>query len=399
MKNFLIICSIFVFAYFVRFHQYSDKVIFGTEQALSLFTSLNYLDKPSLLGQEYFRQDSNSHTIFSGALFNYILLPITLFSKYDPIKITTFFGLLNIVTGLFVYAFCKRYLNNKTAIYSSVLFLFSNLMIYHSLFIWNYNLLPLVGLTLFYLTYRNFKVSKLNNFFYLGLVSGFGISLQILFIIYAIFIFLVNIIKTKQKALGLLVFGLGVIIGNLPMFLFDLRHDFYNINTIWQYLIDTTNGRSDAGFAYYYLLPLVPVVAIIFGWILSKLNVYFATLLIILYLFINLKSLIINPTLTVSEIDYTARIIANDAKSEFNIASTIDFDKRSYPIRYFLKYKYQKNVLSVTEYSNIRTLYVLAPNDYNFKRSDTWEIKAGGSYKVTEIRSVNKKYSLFKLTK
>jgi hypothetical protein len=64
-----------------------------------------------------------------------------------------------------------------------------------------------------------------------------------------------------------------------------------------------------------------------------------------------------------------------------------------------LKYKYETKVLPVEDYQNINLLYVIAPNNYDFKNSDTWEIKAGGNYIVTKIDKVNDKISLFKLTK
>lgn len=399
MKNFLILCSIFIFAYLVRFYNFEDRVIFWTEQARSLETSLGYLEKPSLLGQEYFRQDSNSHIIYSGALFNWALLPVILFSKYDVIKITTFFGFLNILTGLLVFLVARRFFGIKTAFYSSILFLFNGLMIYHSLFIWNYNFLPLIGLMVFHLTLQNSSQYKLNIFFWLGLISGIGISLQIWFVVFALISLLVNMFKSKQKIYSLLLFLLGIIIGNLPLIIFDLRHDFYQIRTIWQYLLDTLNSVSDANFAYYYLLPLVPVVTIFFGWLLSKINFIFSVILISLYLLLNYKLQITNSNLTVSEIDFTTRIIYNDVKGDFNITSLIDFDKRFYAGRYLLRYIYQKNVLGVEEYKNIKTLYVLAPIDYNFQKSDTWEITAGGKYKILKMKNINNNYSLFKLTK
>lgn len=407
MKNFLILCSIFIFAYLVRFYHFEDRVIFWTEQARSLQTSLGYLDKPSLLGQEYFRQDSNFHTIYSGALFNYALLPIILFSRYSVIKITIFFGFLNILTGLLVYLVARRFFGAKTAVFSSILFLFSSLMIYHSLFIWNYNLLPAVGLLIFLLVLKNFKNYDINNFFWLGVISGIGFGLQILFMVYAFIALVISILKSpparvvQQKISSFLLFAVGFVIGNLPMFIFDVRHDFYQSRTIFQYLIDTIHGTSDAGFAYYYLLPIIPVVAIFFGFLLSKINNYISLLLIIVYLYFNLNSAlhIPNSDLTVSQIDYTSRIIALDSKGDFNVVSDIDFDKRAYPIRYYLKYVYHKNVLGIDKYQNINLLYVLAPVNYNYKNSDTWEIKSGGNYKVTMLKNINNKYSLYKLTK
>lgn len=402
MKNFLIICSIFIFAYFVRFYDYSNRIIFWTEQARSLITSLNYLDKPTLLGQEYFRQDSNSHIIYSGAYFNYLLLPIVLISSYSPVKITIFFTFLNIITGLGVYLVAKKYFGNKAAIISSILFLFNYFMIYHSLFIWNYNLLPFVGLVLTYLLMRNINEEKVSNIFYIGLFSGFGVSLQILFLLYSAIILIFVVFKSKNKIRNLLIFILGIILGNLPMLVFDVRHNFYQTNTIFQFLLDTLNGKSDAGFAYYYLLPLAPTVSIFIGAWLSKLNniIILVVMLPYVYLNSNLALSLRNKNLKISEIDNVAKTILSDNyKGDFNVASDIDFDKRAYALRYYLKYVYQKKVMDIDQYQNPKVLYVIAKSDFNFRKSDTWEVKAGMYTKETELNKINNSYSIYKLQK
>ncbi len=400
MKYFLILCSIFLFAYFVRFNNFDQKIIFWTEQSRSIITSLEYLKKPSLLGQEYFRQDSNSHIIFSGAFFNYLLLPLILFSSLDPAKITVAFALLNIFTGLVVYLVAKQFYGVKAGIIASVLFLFNNYMIYHSYFIWNYNFLPLVGILILYITLRNFSEYKLNYFLTLGILSGIGIGLQILFIAYALVTFLINIFKSKSKIASFLMFVVGVIVGNLPMFLFDMRHNFYETTTIWKYFIDTLMGKSDASFSYYYLLPIFSVVPVFIGALLSRFNLLLISPVLGLYIFWNLKNPIPETIyLSVAEQKKAAEAITLDAKKDFNVASVIDFDKQAYPLRYFLIYQFKKDPLPVTDYKGIKLLYVLAPNGYNFAKSDTWEIKAGGAYKITKLTDVNNSYSVFKLSK
>lgn len=155
-----ILLTIMVLACLVRFVNFGDRVTFWTEQARSLIVSSEYLQKPSLLGQEYFRQDSFGHKIFSGALFNYLLVPLILITDGYPIPITSFFALLNIFTGILVYIFSNKIFNKKVATVSSLLFLFNDTMIYHSLFIWNYNFLPIVGLLIFYLSVKNIKKSS-----------------------------------------------------------------------------------------------------------------------------------------------------------------------------------------------------------------------------------------------
>lgn len=410
-KNNLILIAIFLLAAGVRFYNFPNRVTFWSEQARSLIVSGNYIkEKFSLLGQEYFREDSNGHILYSGALFNYLLVPLLIISNYRPVTITVFFALLNLFTGFVIYWAIKRLYSVKLAILSLVLFLFNDFMIYHSLFIWNYNFLPIIGILTFYFSILNYRKPSTKNIFLLGLLSGIGISLQFLFILIALPVLVFNVWRNKKYVVSVALFVLGMALGNLPMLLFDLRHNFYHLRTLTQYLIDTLQGKSGASFSYYYLLPFWPVFALIGAWLIKKilrLNVVIGIVVLLLYFYFNLTSVRVlfnGPTgmpkgITVSDIDKASIAIANDTKSDFNVSEVLDFDKRAYVLRYFVEYEYGKKPLGVTEYPNLKLLYVLAQTEYNFDKSDIWEIKSGGSYNVTMLTDVGRGYAIYKLTK
>ena len=136
MKNYLILFSILILAAFVRFYKFSDKVVYGPEQGISLISAVSNLEKPSLLGIPYLlRQTSEGLRIFTSPVFGYTLVPLIWSTNYDPIKITIFFSLLNIFTGILIFLFVKKILNKEAAIFSGIIFLFNSKMIYHSMFI------------------------------------------------------------------------------------------------------------------------------------------------------------------------------------------------------------------------------------------------------------------------
>jgi hypothetical protein len=283
-------------------------------------------------------------------------------------------------------------------------------MIYHSLFIWNYNFLPLLGILILYLSWKYIKSYKHLDILLIGLLCGIGISFQFLFAPIALFVFILDVLKSKRKILAIILFGLGIILGNLPMVLFDLRHNFYNIGTLFQYLLDTLEGKSDANFAYYYLLPFWPIFVILGGLIISKVvkwNKIVGTFLVILYMYINIVSPRVSFTsplgmpkgLNVKDLDTSSRMIADDSNGSFNVAEVLDFDKRAYVFRYFVKYKYGKELMSETEYQNLKLLYVLGEKDYNFEESKVWEIYSGGKYNESILSEVGEGYVVYKLSK
>lgn len=210
--------------------------------------------------------------------------------------------------------------------------------------------------------------------------------------------------------MGILLFGIGIALGNLPMVLFDLRHNFYESRTLFQYLIDTLKGTSGASFAYYYLLPFWSPVAISVGLLISKISNWSkltAMLIILVYLYFNLTSQRISfsvPTgmpagINILDIDKASKMIANDDVGNFNVSEVLDFDKQAYVFRYFVEFKYGKTPLGTADYPNLKLLYVLSQKGYNYDKSGVWEINSGGKYNVNLLTDVGSGYAVYKLTK
>src|SRR3989344_1619205 len=233
-KRIMLLLLVFV-AVIVRFYNFQERIIYGPEQAMSLIVSGNYVrEKPSLLGQKYFRETTDAHTLFSGAVFNYTLVPLQFLFDHEIAPITAYFTFLNIFTGLTIYLIGKRIFNKSIALLSAFIFLFDPVMIYHSLFLWNYNYLPLVFLLSIYAFYLSVKNKELKYDLILGILSGIGISLQLLYII-PFLVFLGSTLIKRKKLSALILFILGSMFGSLPMVLFDLRHNFYHLKTSVMY--------------------------------------------------------------------------------------------------------------------------------------------------------------------
>ena len=333
MKNLLIVFSIFLAAFFVRSYNFRERITFGSEQARSLYVSAGYInDKFSLLGQEYFRANSNGHKLFASSLFNYSLIPLLLIFKYDPLGITFFFVVLNLFTGLVLYILTKKYFNENVAALSLFLLLFNSYMIYHSMFIWILNYLPLIGILSFYQVFKVVKKkSKSLDILVLGILSGIGIGMEYLYILPIILILFILFKYSQNRFKNICLFILGGLLGDFTQIIFDFKHNFYHTKVLWQYAVDTFSGSSDAGFIYYHFLYLWPVFAI-FGaivlWMIyKKYSKILAISLVFVYLFINLQSSLINfkapvgmPVgLTFSDLKHTAQIISNDVNVNFNV--------------------------------------------------------------------------------
>lgn len=412
MKNSLILFSILALALFVRFYNFTDRITFGPEQARSLMVSASYIqDKPSLLGQEYFRANSLGHKLFTSAIFNYSLVPLLLLTNYDPYPITVYFTLLNIFTGVVIYLLTKKMFGKEVSLITTTLFLFNSYMVYHSMFIWVLNYLPLIGIISFYLSWKVFKgIGKLRDIFILGILSGIGFGLEYLYLIAILIILFVIYKYAKEKLKSLVLFVIGGAVGDFPQVIFDVKHNFYHLKSLFQYALDTFSGSSDAGFTYYHFLGFWPIILLLLGFMISniyRINKLGAIVIMALYLFFNLKSDFINLNrpvgmevgLKFSDLKGASRIIAEKANDSFNVVTLYDFDTRGYTLRYLVQYMYGKKPLNEIEYQNPKEIYALAKVDYDFANNNPWELNVFKPYNTERLENVGNGFVLYKLTK
>ncbi len=110
-KSYSVIILILILATVIRFYNFSERITFGPEQAISLLVSADYInEKFSLLGlPSTQRTTSHGHIIYYPPVFNYSLIPLLLLLNYDSALITTYFAFLNIITGFILYIILNEY--------------------------------------------------------------------------------------------------------------------------------------------------------------------------------------------------------------------------------------------------------------------------------------------------
>ena len=410
LKSSWIFLIILIISGLVRFYNFTDRITFGPEQAISLIVSGDYInEKFSLLGlPSTQRTTSFGHIIFYPPNFNYSLIPVMLIANYDVVKITIFFALLNLFTGSLIYLFTRKIFSKITAIFS--IFLFDAMMINHSLFIWSVNYLPLISVLTMYLLYLKYTGSKsLLSDIAIGALVGLSLSVEYLFLVTAILILIILLFLSKQKLKSLSFFISGVIISLLPTIIFDLNHNFYHISTLWQYLLDTIETPRQTNLTYYHFLNFWPLFAIIIGLFLSRVfhkSKPLAWIFLIIFIFVSLSSPQISfskPVNMYSGLNYTmlkeaAGRIAQDDPENFNVATTYDFDSRAHPLRYLLKYNHNLIPERVEDYPKSQNIYVFTPKAYDFQNSTLYEIASmnkNNPVLMSQIRDFN----LYKLTK
>ena len=406
----LLLVLLFSFALFIRLYNYENRFTFGPEQARSLVVSGNYIkDKPSFLGQEQFRVTSQGHKLFSGALFNYSLVPLQLLFNFDPVPISIFFVILNVATGALLFFLVQKAFGFKTAFFSTTLFLFSAHMIYYSMFTWILNYYPAIGLLTAYFIYLFHKKEKSSLALLLGVASGVGFNFYYLFLPFAVGIFIYLAVRSKKKVKSLVLFLLGALIGNFTIIAFDVRHDFYHLRTLLEYSYDVFTGVGEKSIALFRLLNIWPLLAAVGGIALGRLfkkSRVLALSVLAIYIFLNLFSGLVDFSKPVGmpeglfykDILAASDMIAEDATyGSFNVSSLLDFDTRGYVLRYPLEFLYDRHPLGVEDYPVSDKLYVLAETNYNFDESGAWEVRIFDPFTVIKLGDVGQGYEVLRL--
>ncbi len=412
--TFLLILSVLFIATLVRFINFENRMNFGPEQAISLSVAADYInEKFSLLGEPNVqRVTSYGHRIFHPPVFNYSLIPLLVVFNYDPIPVTVFFGLLNLGTGVVLFWVIKNNINMKVALFSLILFLFNSVMIQHSLFIWNQNYIPLLSIFIGFWIYKIKIANGKDDFKHallIGIFSGIILGIEFLFLVTMVFIsgFIFYFSKRKIQVIsGMLI---GLVISLSPMILFDVRHQFYFMNTLIQYFIDTLKAPGQNNLSYYHFFQFWPPLVLLGGFILSKIYArtsLLASCMLIAYMLFNLfspqvnftKAVGMNINLNYPKLAEAAKAIAEDKPVSFNVVTTWDFDSQAHPLRYLMKYRYNLNPANTEDYHNIKNLYVMSSSDYNFQKTSLYEIASFRPFNVALLKNIDNDYSVFKLS-
>ena len=397
-------------ALFVRFYNYENRIAYNAEQGIALTTAADYINKKfTFLGQRtFFRTTSDGHILYSGALYNYSMVPLLLIFRYDPLPITVIYTLLNVATGLIFYFLISKQFNHKLGFFTLILFLFNDDMIARSLYFWILHTMPLISILTIYLSVAFYRKQKAFYSLYLGILSGiaFGLEYFYSFTALAIFLFLLKFSNEKIKICSLYV--VGALVGNFTMVVFDLRNNFYYTRTLWDYFLDTLHSKQNNVMYQYHFLNLWPIGILILAYLIyvvAKKNKYLAFASIAIYIVLNLVS----PKISFKESEMhdvkyktivaAAKAIAEDNPSNFNIVDMPHLDFRAYRLRFLVEYKYKKPPQDVESYQNIDTLYVFNKGTLDLSKGQPWEITAFGGRKQSTVAKLADNFYVYKITK
>jgi hypothetical protein len=392
----------------VRFFNLPNSINFGTDAARDFLVALNiYTTKhPVLIGppSEY---AFNGRQFFFGPAPYYIILPALIVGNWNPLAVSYFLIILNFVVLLASIRIIITHIKEKPISYCFALFCaITPAFIQESQSYWNpYFMLP-TSILLVSLMIKN-TIQKNNtflSFILIGFLFGLGMQFHYSFI-FAVMISVIWLFVKKKINIKSITFLLGgFVIGFFPLIFFELRNNFYNLNTILLVLTHPSKQGSEFTLNTFYLISLFPFFFYFLSVILVKTNTISRFIIYLFFIGYILWSLSVILTPTMSLLSYPdlkliSKKIEKDNPKNFNIVDQLTEDNRAIPLRYLLTidgYKPQ----GVTDYSNIQTLYIYSERPLNvLLKTPVYEIKSFLPFKEIKIESTVDNIFLYELHK
>ncbi len=241
-KSALLLIGIIFLGAILRFYHMKDLTTFRGDQAIELTGAANILKgKFTLLGIK----TSNSE-LHNGAVMYYLLAPFLILFHFDPIAGGVLQSILSLATIPIVYFLGKKFVNEKIGVISAFIVATSSLLIHFSRqTLLAYYPLFFSGLAFFLVTAIARKFNK-----YFCLILGFflGFMLQVHYSTLAVFLFAFTaplfFIPKKFRFKYYLFTIIGFFIGLLPMFIFELRNEFFNTKMLISLITGLQKGSN-----------------------------------------------------------------------------------------------------------------------------------------------------------
>jgi len=228
--HFTLIAIVFLIFLFFRSYNLTGRVGFGWDQERDAWAVKSILSgKPTLLGPRV----QGPAGFFLPPYFFYLLTPFYAVTAGSPLATSIFIIFWSAVFFGLAYRLIFEIFNKRTALYFMALWAVNPLAVSIDTIAWNPIVVPLAFILLLYLLYLYLKKKKIKYLFLAGICFGLGMSfhLQFLFVFPVFIPVVIEIIKNK-KIKQLINLGVGTVLPFLPIFLFDLRHNFLNFNQI-----------------------------------------------------------------------------------------------------------------------------------------------------------------------
>ncbi|MBI3366084.1 glycosyltransferase family 39 protein [Candidatus Roizmanbacteria bacterium] len=327
--------------------------------------------------------------IFFGGISYYIQLIFLLIGRFDPFWSTYAFMIFAGFMILPLYHGVKKLIHQNAAIIMVVLYSFLPFSIESTIALWNpYFLFALLPL-LVYLMAKFKEKNRLLVFLPIAVLNGVLFQLHYMYIFTILGLLAYYFVFKKLGIKYLFVFLVGLCLGFINMLLFELRHNFYNLQTLVIYFSKPQTVIQHWLADYYFSSVFLFVLLIILYLLRKKIRSYLCLGLFIVLFIVAFRYVTIDTDSRNFPKDWyykdelkTYKIIKGNLPTikDFNI---FEFYVATATLpKYFLK---KDNIqINFDDYYHNKYLYVVYKNE-SFTEDPAYEVHSFKPFKIVRI--------------
>lgn len=409
--------------WFTRLWHFEKLMTFYSDQELFMREVWEMVDQRQLrlIGPMVITKMTEGRGFFIGPVFYYLLAILSIIASWNVILITKV--LISVwwlaALGTAIWLGKKFSWFSGLAVYG--IFAVYPLSVDFSRLIWNPSFLPLISLFFFIFWVKFYREEKVRHWFLMGLFFGLGLSFHYSAFLWLVLLLLLWLVKIWQRRshswfFGWLIFGAGTVCGNLPMVIFELKHNFYNLRTILIFFQERLfRGEGDISLGGYYLFSLLPLIFLLIAYFFRLLEkkigvVRSSILLMILITFLIFKidwqrewGIGMPEGWNIGKQQKVAVQVCQEAKKDnldgqFEIAATMGGDTPAHDLRWWL-FRNGCRPLGVADYPLAQALYLVAPDNRPSGSETVWEVYSIKPFTATVMADLGNDIKLYRLVR
>lgn len=380
-----------------------DQANFGTE-ALRIFRTKAI----TLIGPQI-SANLQGRFIFQGPLIYYFSLFFLFLGRWDPLISSYLFMLFASIMIFPLFYGVKKLINEKVSWLMVIIYTLLPYYINYTRFIWNTTFL-LALLPILILLMGLFKEKKeMKVFFLLSVWLGILLQFHYQFAIIIAALFIYYFFFKRLKGIYLLLFLLGNAVGFSPILIFELKHNFYNFQTLILYIQNWSrvDRPGNLTMPHYYTSLSFMLIITILGYMSHKIMKISYRYFFIFAFIVGIYALILNipkpkaafwaPT---SPWNYLAEkkiyeiIRSTKITKDFNVANLAYYDTRSAVIKYFMKRDGYE--INYDDYYGNKYLFVVTEGS-KYLSNPSYEVATFNPHKILNQWNINDRYKMLLL--
>jgi 4-amino-4-deoxy-L-arabinose transferase-like glycosyltransferase len=180
---------------------------------------------------------------YLGPVYYYFIAPMLWLFRDNPVGPAVLVALFQAATVALIYWFSREFLDWRVGAAAGLIYALSPLTIKYGRSSWNPNPLPFFSLLVVALMVLAVKRLSWRPALLAGVAWGIALQLHYLALILGPIAAILALLEVNPRRIGQrwLAFLTGGLLGLAPFLLFELRHGFPNLKTIWHFLV----GQGD----------------------------------------------------------------------------------------------------------------------------------------------------------